>query len=86
MIPGERHNEYKIHLKALPEQIFVMFLQIDKSSTRKERFHSDSATWSCLSECHCELSPKLFPYDEVSCMQTGTLDTEIIWDAEITTQ
>ena len=29
MIPAERHNEYKIHLKALHEQILVVFLQIE---------------------------------------------------------
>ena len=43
MIPGERHNEDEIHLKALPEQIFVVFLKIDKSWTKKEQFHSDPA-------------------------------------------
>ena len=42
-IPGERHNEDEIHLKALPEQIFVVFFQIDKSRTTKEQFHSDQA-------------------------------------------
>ena len=35
MIPGERHNEDEIHLKALPEQIFVVFFQIDKSRNHK---------------------------------------------------
>ena len=43
MIPEERHNEDEIHLKALPEQIFVVFFQIDKSRTTKEQFHSDPA-------------------------------------------
>ena len=43
MIPGERHNEDEIHLKALPEQIFVVFFQIDKSRTTKEQFHSEPA-------------------------------------------
>ena len=43
MIPGERHNEDEIHLKALPEQMFVLFFQIDKSRTTKEQFHSDPA-------------------------------------------
>ena len=43
MIPGERHNEDEIHLKALPEQIFVVFLKIDKSRTTKEQLHSDPA-------------------------------------------
>ena len=41
MIPGERHNEDEIHLKALPEQIFVVFLKIYKSRTTKEQLHSD---------------------------------------------
>ena len=31
MIPEERHNEDEILLKALPEQIFVVFFRIDKS-------------------------------------------------------
>ena len=39
MIPGERHNEDEIHLKALPEQIFVEFVQIEKSRTTKEQLH-----------------------------------------------
>ena len=41
--PGERHNEDEIHLKALPEQIFVVFLKIDKSRTTKQQLHSDPA-------------------------------------------
>ena len=115
MIPGERHNEDKIHLKVLSKQIFVLFFQIDESRTTKEQFHADPALtlnvlakyWgpqyrrqrssltergeshpACLflSECHCKLSPKLLPYYEVSCMQNGTLDTEIIGDTEISTQ
>ena len=43
MIPGERHYEDEIHLKALPEQIFVVFLKIYKSRTTKEQLHSDPA-------------------------------------------
>ena len=43
MINGELHNEDKIHLKALPEQIFVVLFQIDKSRTTKEQLHSDPA-------------------------------------------
>ena len=35
--PGELHDEDEIHLKALPEQIFVVFFQIDKSKTAKEQ-------------------------------------------------
>ena len=42
MIPAERHNEEKVHLKALPEQIFVVFFQTEKSSTRKKQFPSDT--------------------------------------------
>ena len=38
LIPGERHNEDEIHLKALPEQILVVFY---KSRATKEQFHSD---------------------------------------------
>ena len=40
MIPGEHHNEDEIHLKAFPEQIFVVFFQVDKSRTTKEQFSS----------------------------------------------
>ena len=40
MIPGERHNEDEIHLKALPEQMLVVFY---KSRATKEQFHSDPA-------------------------------------------
>ena len=43
MIPGERHNEDKIHLKVLSKQIFVLFFQIDESRTTKEQFHADPA-------------------------------------------
>ena len=43
MIPGERHNEDEIHLKALPEQIFIVFFQVDKSRTTKKQFHLDPA-------------------------------------------
>ena len=43
MIPGERHNEDEIHLKALPEQIFVEFVQIEKRRTTKEQLYSDPA-------------------------------------------
>ena len=39
MIPGERHKEDEIHLKAFPEQIFVVFFQIGKTRTTKEQFH-----------------------------------------------
>ena len=41
MIPGELYNEDKIHLKALPEQIFVVLFPIDKSRTTTEQLHSD---------------------------------------------
>ena len=43
MIPGELHKEDEIHLKALPEQIFVEFVQIEKSRTTKEQFYADPA-------------------------------------------
>ena len=43
MIPGELHKEDEIPLKALPEQIFVEFVQIEKSRTTKEQLHSDPA-------------------------------------------
>ena len=36
-IPGELHNEDEIHLKALLEQTFVVFFQVDKSKTTKKR-------------------------------------------------
>ena len=36
-IPGELHNEDEIHLKALLEQTFVVFFQVDKSKTTKEQ-------------------------------------------------
>ena len=43
MIPEERHNEDERLLKALPEQIFVVFFRIDKSIPTKQQFHSDPA-------------------------------------------
>ena len=36
-IPGELHNEDEIHLKALLEQTFVVFFQIDKSKTSRKQ-------------------------------------------------
>ena len=43
MISEERHNEDEMILKALPEQIFVVFFRIDKSIPSKQQFHSDPA-------------------------------------------
>ena len=43
MIPEELHNEDEINLKELPEEIFVVFFQIDKSRTTKEQLNSDPA-------------------------------------------
>ena len=43
MIPGQRHNEDEINLKALPEQIFIVSFQVDKSRNTKKQFHLDPA-------------------------------------------
>ena len=84
---GTPYRRWNI-FKGVPERIFVVFFQTDKSGTTKVQFHSDPAlifkvsakyvgrqyqrrhlsltergAWhaacSCLSEYHCELSPKL---------------------------
>ena len=67
------HSDPALILNVLAKYWGRQYRRRRSSLTERGESH---ATCSCLSECHCELSPKLFPYYGVSCMQTGTLDTD----------